>query len=384
MHARSNPERPYPNASRFLVASLAAALAAACSAAPSVPLDLSESRDRFERITPEAAGYSSAKLAELPPLLASAGSESLLLLHDGRVFFEWGDIRQKRLVHSIRKALLNGLLGTCYAEGQVDLQATLAELGIDDIPPSLTPEEKRATLEQVLQSRSGVYHEAAAESEGMSRSRPARGSHAPGTHYYYNNWDFNVAGYVFEQLSGTSVYDAFTSRFAEPLGMLDFHNRIVPQPEGSEPIPADADGFYKLEPERSRFPAWHFRLSAHDMALYGQLFLQRGSWNGRQIVPAEWIDWSTQPVSIVDERYGLAYGMLWDVLVPEEGDEHPSFFHTGVGVHMLGVYPKHELVLVHRVDTESGQSFEDGNLYRIIRLVHGARIPAAQPESAAR
>jgi hypothetical protein len=79
-------------------------------------------------------------------------------------------------------------------------------------------------------------------------------------------------------------------------------------------------------------------------------------------------------VSIVDERYGLAYGMLWDVLGPDAPDETPSFFHTGVGVHMLGVYPKHKLVLVHRVDTESGREFDDGDLYRIIRLVHSARL----------
>lgn len=330
--------------------------------------------DRFERTTPEAAGYSAEKLAELPALLAASGSDSLLLLHDGRVLFEWGDIRKKLLVHSIRKALLSSLLGMAWAEGRVELQATLLELEIDDIPPSLSDAEKRATLEQVLQSRSGVYHAAAAESEGMARERPARGAHAPGSHFYYNNWDFNVAGHVFERVAGESVHDAFTRRIAKPLGMLDWDARIVPQPADGERIDPRADGWRQFEPEHSRYPAWHFRLSAHDLALYGQLFLERGRWDGQQLVPAEWIDMSTRPVSIVDERYGLAYGMLWDVLVPDAPDETPSFFHTGVGVHMLGVYPKHKLVLVHRVDTESGREFDDGDLYRIIRLVHSARL----------
>ena len=95
--------------------------------------------DSFDRITPETAGYSSEKLQALPPFLASAGSQSLLLLYDGKVFFEWGDIRKKILVHSIRKALLNGLMGTCYGEGRLDLDASLADLSIDDIAPSLTP-----------------------------------------------------------------------------------------------------------------------------------------------------------------------------------------------------------------------------------------------------
>jgi CubicO group peptidase (beta-lactamase class C family) len=356
---------------RLLVAFVFAGCAIACAA----------ERDRFDRIAPEAAGYSAEKLQALVPLLDSAGSQSLLLLRDGKVFFEWGDIRKKLLVHSMRKALLNGLLGTCYGAGQLDLHKTLAELGIDDIPPSLTPDEKTATLMQVLQSRSGVYHTAAAESDGMSRGRPARGSHAPGTHYYYNNWDFNVAGAIFEQVCGIRIYDAFETRIAKPLGMLDYGNRIVAQPADGEGLDVTADGYYQLEPERSRFPAYHFRLSAHDLALYGQLFLNRGRWEDEQIIPAEWIDASTKPESIVNPEYGLAYGMLWNVLVPDAPSEQPSFYHTGVGVHMLGVYPKHKLVFVHRVDTESSVQFDDSNLIKIIRLVHGARVRTAPAET---
>ncbi len=129
-----------------------------------------------------------------------------------------------------------------------------------------------------------------------------------------------------------------------------------------------------LEPEKSSFPAYHFRMSAHDLALYGQLYLNHGRWKNRQIIPAQWIDSSTQPYSIVEPEYGLAYGMLWDVLVPEAGEQRPSFYHTGVGVHMLGVYPKYKLVMVHRVDTEKEYRFNDGDLYKIIRIIHGARL----------
>lgn len=74
--------------------------------------------DAFERITPAQAGYSEQGLATLRQVLADAGSESMLLVHKGKVFFEWGDIRRKRLVHSIRKPLLHALIGqesgTCW------------------------------------------------------------------------------------------------------------------------------------------------------------------------------------------------------------------------------------------------------------------------------
>lgn len=338
--------------------------------------------DAFERITPEQAGYSPQKLAELRALLQEKGSDSLLLLHDGKVFFEYGDIRRKLLLHSMRKPLLNALYGIHEARGEIDLRSTLGALGIDDLAPGLDDTERGATLEDVLKSRSGVYHPAAAESEGMSVARPARGSHAPGTFFYYNNWDFNVAGRILERATGRRVYDDFEREIARPLGMRDYRNRIVVAGADGMPADPDADGWYSYEREKSRFPAWHFRMSAHDLALFGQLYLQRGCWRGRQLVPAAWIDRSTRPYSIQDAEYGLAYGMLWDVLVPGSPDERPSFYHTGVGVHMLGVYPKHRLVMVHRVDTEHDYRFNDGDLYRVIRAMHAARLPTPNDTAA--
>lgn len=337
-------------------------------------------QDRFKRIRPEQAGYSSERLKELETFLETSGSDSLLLVHEGKVFFEWGDIRKKILVHSMRKALLNSLYGIYQHRGAIDLQKTMAELDIDDIPPSLSEKEKSAKLVDVLKSRSGVYHPAAAESEYMAKNRPSRGSHAPDEFYYYNNWDFNVAGYIFEQRSGKRIYDAFYKDIAKPLGMLDYHNKIVDWSGEAAPTDKDADGFYRLEPELSKFPAYHFRMSAHDLALYGQLFMNHGRWGKKQIIPTQWIDLSTQPYSITEPEYGLAYGMLWDVLVPDATDKRTSFYHTGVGVHMLGIYPKHKLVLVHRVDTEKNYRFNDGDLYKVIRMVHGARLnPAKKP-----
>ena len=330
--------------------------------------------DAFQRVSPAEAGYSEEGLAALRRVLADSGSESLLLVHEGKVFFEWGDIRQKRVVHSMRKPLLHALIGIERANGCLDLDKSVGAYGIEERPPGLTPLERSATLRQVLQSRSGVYHPADAESESMDRSRPARGSHAPGTFHYYNNWDFNVAGAIYARCAGRGIHEAFLEQIARPLGMLDYRGRIQAWPQGDQAIPADADGFRTLDVARSRYGAYHFRMSAHDLALFGQLYLDQGAWKGRQIVPADWIAQGTRPVSITDEQYGLAYGELWNVLVPEDGDERPSFYHTGVGVHMLGVYPKHRLVMVHRVNTEGAFTFNDGDLYRVIRAMHAARI----------
>lgn len=335
-----------------------------------------QAADAFERITPAEAGYSEPGLRALERLLTEAGSESMLLVHDGKVFFEWGDIRRKRLVHSIRKPLLHALIGVELAKGNpcLDLDKSVGAYELDERPPGLTAREKSATLRQLLQSRSGIYHPAAAESDGMAAQRPARGNHAPGEHFYYNNWDFNAAGEIYRRCTGRGIHEAFLAEIARPLGMLDYDGRIYAWPDDADGLPPEADGFRRLETDKSRYGAYHFRLSAHDLALFGQIYLDHGRWNGRTLVPAEWIDDSTRPISILDADYGLAYGQLWNVLVPGPGDYRASFYHTGVGVHMLGVYPKHGLVMVHRVDTERAFDFDDGDIYRIIRAVHAARL----------
>lgn len=330
--------------------------------------------DRFQRISADEVGWSPSRLDALREILDEKGASSVLVVQNGKVVFEYGDIHRPLLVHSIRKALLSSLIGIHVRRGDLDLDRTLADLGIVRDRVELSDLEQRATFRHILQSRSGVYLPAAAETAGMDQARPDRGSHEPGTHYYYNNWDFNVAGAIFEQETGRSIFEAFRTEIAEPLGMLGFDGPFRSITDEEEAPAPEIDGFYQHETARSRFPAYHFRLSAHDLALYGQLMLDRGAWRDDQIVPAEWIDLSTQPVSITNERYGLAYGMLWGVLVPQESaSDRPSFYHTGVGVHMLAIYPSLNMLFVLRVDTEQPFNFSSADRVQVIRHIHAAR-----------
>ncbi len=98
--------------------------------------------------------------------------------------------------------MLNSLYGIYVGKGVIDTSMTLRKLNIDDVKPSLTETEKSARIADLLKSRSGVYHNDAAVSEGMAAGQPERGSHQPGGVFYYNNWDFNVLGTIFEQLTG--------------------------------------------------------------------------------------------------------------------------------------------------------------------------------------
>lgn len=332
-------------------------------------------KHQFSYADAEQMGFSTEKLELLKSHLEQSGASSMLLLVEGEVIFDWGNTVHKHTIHSIRKCLLNSLYGIAVSDGIIDTTMTLRELGIEDNEPGLSENELDARVIDLLKSKSGIYHHAAAVSEGMLRGMPERDSYLPGEHFYYNNWDFNVLGAILEEKTGLSIYELFRDQIAIPLGMRDYRGKYasIDGEDGEAELP-DTDGFYQYELSKSKFPAYHFRMSARDLALYGQLYLQKGEWKGQQIVPADWIEISTYPWSVYNPDYGLARGMLWGVVLPREKGGSTSFYHTGAGVHMLGVYPDSELVLVHRVDTENGSSYQGDDLYKMIELVFNAQI----------
>jgi CubicO group peptidase (beta-lactamase class C family) len=84
----------------------------------------------------------------------------------------------------------------------------------------------------------------------MKRRRPARGSHAPGTFWYYNNWDFNVLGTILRKATGEDTFEAVERHIAQPIGMEHFTAR---------------DGKYAYE-RASEHPAYRMFMSARDLA----------------------------------------------------------------------------------------------------------------------
>ena len=319
-------------------------------------------------------GFSKERLDTLVSFLETSGTSSLLVISDKKSILKWGSTEKKHTIHSIRKALLSSLLGIYISNGVIDTTETITSLNIDDIEP-LSDLEKSATVADLLKSRSGIYHHAAAVSEGMLSKMPKKGSHKPNEAYYYNNWGFNVLGHILEKKTGRSIYDLFYEHIAQPIGMSYKNNytKIYVKEKDEDVNIPDVDGFYQYELHKSKYPAYHFRLSARDLALYGQLYLNEGSWNGKQLVPKEWITFSTQPINITYKPAGLAYGILWGVLMKTKNRSSKSFYHTGTGVHMLAVYPSSKMILVHRVDTETEYDFTEDKLYKMIDLVWAAK-----------
>lgn len=322
---------------------------------------------------PEEAGFASERLDEARRIAEKSDSAAVLLVYRGHVLAAWGDVSRPFKCHSVRKSLLSALYGIAVDQGKIDLTRTLADLGVDDQPP-LTETEKRATVRDLIMARSGVYHRAAYEPSSMSRRRPERNSHQPGEHFWYNNWDFNTAGAVFERELGATVFESFKAWIAEPIGMEDFRlDRMLDH----------------REPCASKYPAYLFRLSARDLARFGWLYACDGKWNGRQVVPAAWVEESTKPHSDAGRRGFYGY-MWWVSPAGTPGDMVPTlskydkFIASGTGSQWLLVVPEAEFVFVNRGDTDLDPQGPDVPAWRIAERILAARTGEPKDKPALR
>lgn len=308
--------------------------------------------------TPETQGWSSAKLTLAREYSPSIGSAAVMIVVNGEILAEWGDTTRKIDVRSITKSLMNALYGIAVAEGKINIQSTLAELGVDDKRPPLTVGEKQTRIVDLLQARSGVYHFSGIDTAMMRENMPAAGSHPPGTFWFYHNWDFCALGGIYEQTTQRSRFTDFEQLIAQPLEMEDF---------------ALTDTAYEWGSRESVFPWYRFRLSARDLARFGLLYLRQGQWKGTQMIPAEWIADSIKPYSDASEWGCGGYGMLWWVTVdgrlfPDVEISDNAFAGTGRAGDYLVIIPDLDLVVVHRTNPPlSVVSDEDfGTLLKLI------------------
>lgn len=265
-----------------------------------------------------------------------ARARARMIMSGEDIIFEDGPTDLIMNTHSMRKAVLSLLYGIAVDKGLIDLDRTLADLGIDEIPP-LTDQEKTATIRDLLMFRSGIYLPAAGEHDSQITQRPARDSHAPGEYFFSNNFDANALGTIFTQETGYEM-GAFMEEFlARPLGMQDFdaNNVVIGDP-------------WFWPSQETLHTQYYIYLSARDTARIGVLVAQGGVWNGQQIISRDWMDLSTAPHSdlseshIVYQRYD-AFGYQW-ALDSNSG----TIWTDGYGGHFMLSDPVRNLTIVER------------------------------------
>jgi CubicO group peptidase (beta-lactamase class C family) len=295
----------------------------------------------------------------------SSHTTGLVVVDRGRVVYQYGDVQELSYVASVRKSILSMLYGYWVENGTIELDRTLEELNIDDIG-GLLPIEKKATVRDVITARSGVYHPASYSGDDLAEA-PPRGSQKPGSYMLYSNWDFNVAGAIFEQLTRRDIYDELQAQLAIPLQFEDW-DRTAQHKEGDLTVS-----------KYSAYPIW---ISTRDMARIGYLMLREGNWNGRQAISRDWarrivgVVTPVQEMNPVRRRDGyFGYGYMWWVWDGPRaaGPFKGAYSAVGAAGQWITVLPSLNLVVAHKTHNIYGRSTSTTSWQRIIELLLEAK-----------
>lgn len=310
----------------------------------------------------EEAGFDRARLDSARKSWEALPSSAFMVVADGAVVAAWGEVGRRFEAHSVRKSFLSALYGIYWDRGEIELNKRLSDLGIDDHPAPLLETERDARILDLLKARSGVFHPAAYA--GRTDSRP-RGSKGAGRHFAYNNWDFNTLAFILRQETGAGVFTAFDEHFGEPLQMEDW--RV-------------SDGYYAYDRDKSRYPAYPFRMSARDAARFGLLYAREGLWDDTRILSRNWVRRSTATYSFDNEVWG--YGFMWWTALEPRFFQHGMYAARGTGSQMIAVLPDIDLVIVNRSNTYGFEYTPSGKLLDLIGEVLEARTgnPVGDPE----
>jgi CubicO group peptidase (beta-lactamase class C family) len=279
--------------------------------------------------------------------------------------FQYGNLEELSYLASCRKSVLSMLYGPFVKNGTVDLSKTIEQLGLDDVG-GLLPLEKKATIKDLLTARSGVYHPASNPGDATDMA-PKRGTVQPGTFWLYNNWDFNIAGYILEKETGQNIYKLVDSILAKPLHMEDW--KIEEQHKSGDLT-------------RSQYPAYHMWFSTRDMARIGYLMLRNGKWKDQQIIPMDWVKTSTSIVTSNREGkenktayYNFGYSYLWWIWDKPANTGYYEGAYTASGAfgQFITVFPKLDLVIAHKTKPDNARQTSMDVYLQIINKLLSAK-----------
>lgn len=317
---------------------------------------------------PETSGWDADKVQQYNRyIIDSTAVTGLVIVQDGQIVFRYGDIEENSYIASCRKSVLAMLYGKYVEDGTIDLDKTIEALNIDDVE-GILPAEQKATIRDLISARSGIYHPEGYPG-GMQQFAPERGSVQPGEYWLYSNWDFNVAGYVFEKETGRNIYDEVEAQLAIPLGMEDW-DRSLQQKQGDTTI--------------SKYLAYPMWFSTRDMAKIGQLMLNKGSWNGTQIVSESWIEEmleqrtthqeiNTNVPVFRDSGVNLGYGYMWWLFEDMEDPRlKEAYAALGAMGQAIAVYPEIDVVVAYK--TKAAYRRSNSSQTRLDLLVKAAAL----------
>ena len=303
----------------------------------------------FVRATPESQGISSDLFtALLRELDASKDTEMhhFMALRHGKVICECNFAPYPKgmwhITHSMCKSITGMAIGMLIEEEKLKLDENIYDIFPDHINAFSKIFRPAITVENLLTMTSGVtFNESGIVSgnDWLGSFLNASVNGKPGTEFQYNSLNTYVLSAIVTKRTGETLTEYLTPRLFGPLGITKYYWETCPK------------GITK--------GGWGLFLCAEDMAKLGQLYLQRGKWNGQQLVSEYWIEISTaRHLKTQNDTYGYGY-QLWMEQRPG------SFEYNGMLGQNVIIYPEMDMVLVTNAGNK--EMFQDCIMLNIIR-----------------
>ena len=303
----------------------------------------------FPRKTPESQGIVSDHLRYLIQELADSPNTDMhhfMVLRHGNVICE-ADFAPYRkgiwhITHSMCKSITGMAVGFLVEEGKLELSENIYKIFHDKGSTWAKIFRPEVTVENLMTMTSGVtFNESGIVSgnDWLESYLNAPVSEKPGTKFQYNSLNSYVLSAIITERTGMPMDEYLKPRLFEPLGITDYLWEKCPR------------GITK--------GGWGLFMHTEDMAKLGQLYLNKGKWNGKQIIPESWAEASvTKKVDSIEGTYGYGY-QLWM-------EERPgSFEYNGMLGQNVLIYPDVDMVIVTNAGNE--ELFQDNVMLNIIR-----------------
>jgi len=291
--------------------------------------------------TPEAEGVASSGILAFLDGIAHTKSElhSFMMVRHGRVIAGgwWSPYAPplRHTMYSMSKSFTSTAVGLAVAEGKLGVEDKVASFFPDDLPANVSDELAALRVKHLLSM--AVGHEpdsthAVVKEDNWVRAFLAQPfKHAPGNVFLYNSTATYMCSAIVQKLTGQKIVDYLTPRLFEPLGIRGMT--------------------WETCPRGINTGGWGLSIQTEGLAKFGQLYLRRGEWNGRQILPAKWVEEATtfkiqQPLPAKPARPQAQNDWLQGYCYQFWRSQHHAFRGDGAFGQFTIVMPEQDAVVI--------------------------------------
>lgn len=320
------------------------------------------------RQSPESQGVSSAAIREFVEManVKIDTLHSFMLVRHGAVVAEgWWKPEspdKPHVLHSLSKSFCSTAVGLAVSDGKLSIDDPVLKFFPDDAPEMPSEKLKQMRVRDLLTMSTGHETEPKFTSDApwvkafLAHPVP----HKPGAHFQYNSPATYMQSAIVQRVTGQTVLEYLRPRLFEPLGI--------------------ENPTWMTSPEGINTGGWGLMVCTEDIAKFGQLYLQKGQWNGRQLIPAAWVEQATakqvsngsDPARDWDQGYGFQF---WRC-------RHGAYRGDGAFGQFCIVLPEQDAVIAITADTKDMQAELNVVWDKLLPAFHSVVLPAAADEEA--